>query len=831
MRMQESLSPIERVLFMSLAVLFFSSSAFGQECTTTPTNLCFHDLTAPNIIGDSNLNGQPEDGPRAFTIAARVCNYTGGPVTDLFVNVGDGTTAGAFPIATVPGSATYLDENYKLDLMPGANGTRFEGTQTLADGDCIPFYFPVQYKVVDSNGDALWGKSNTTADDLPLDFSIWGSATDAGLMTVNAAQLDDTVTIRNQITANPNKIQPNPNGETWYSLEYPTVAATRAGIPWDPDFADAPPAGAVKLTDLPPPIAPGETITIYFRNPTFGNPNQGFDVATPVGPDTDFWFQPIGEAYWNPIAFRLVKVQAFHRGKGCNASGEAAGERFYYVDDIAGGFYMIRDGDFQTFLPGMEHMEHQSWYARALQLHSCNAWDAQWYSYTFIALDAGQSRMAPYQEVASGRDNEKYNGDYCGDLFSAGPDYDTPHLTCVPLTSVGAPDLDLAKTVDKTADVAGGALTYTIDFSNIGAVAIGTPTSGIQIVDQIPADTTFVALSATCSLGASCVVGFSIDNGLSYSSIEPAAALVTHLRWAVNQALAPAAMGAVGFMVVIDNPYGPGTGTVTNLAQLRIDNGPFLLMDDAMTTVGLGQIQVHLFFDTDGNAFQDPGEPDLAGVDVDISEFGGGMQTITSDANGDVFATLPVGSTDLAVVAATVPALYVLTTANDSQTGITAIAGMTVFGADIGYTVLAPLGVIGDFVWEDLNGDGVQDVVEPGIDGVTVELVSAGCTYTVDCPTTITAGGGLYSFTMLPADTYLVYVEESTIPGFPAPVRTTPDNPITIVLGPDEVINTADFGYETPVGGVIGDRVWADQNDDGVQDPGNGVRTEEAVFK
>src|SRR6185295_1529943 len=31
-------------------------------------------------------------------------------------------------------------------------------------------------------------------------------------------------------------------------------------------------------------------------------------------------------------------------------------------------------------------------------------------------------------------------------------------------------------------------------------------------------------------------------------------------------------------------------------------------------------------------------------------------------------------------------------------------------------------GVIGDFVWKDLNGDGVQDSTEPGIAGVTVTL-------------------------------------------------------------------------------------------------------------
>ena len=40
-------------------------------------------------------------------------------------------------------------------------------------------------------------------------------------------------------------------------------------------------------------------------------------------------------------------------------------------------------------------------------------------------------------------------------------------------------------------------------------------------------------------------------------------------------------------------------------------------------------------------------------------------------------------------------------------------------GADFGYQ---PSGVIGDFVWLDTNGDGIQDPGEPGIAGVIVRL-------------------------------------------------------------------------------------------------------------
>jgi hypothetical protein len=53
---------------------------------------------------------------------------------------------------------------------------------------------------------------------------------------------------------------------------------------------------------------------------------------------------------------------------------------------------------------------------------------------------------------------------------------------------------------------------------------------------------------------------------------------------------------------------------------------------------------------------------------------------------------------------------------------------------------------IGDFVWEDIDGDGVQDAGEPGIENVTVTLQDDNGN---TLATTTTDATGFYEFTNL----------------------------------------------------------------------------------
>jgi hypothetical protein len=82
--------------------------------------------------------------------------------------------------------------------------------------------------------------------------------------------------------------------------------------------------------------------------------------------------------------------------------------------------------------------------------------------------------------------------------------------------------------------------------------------------------------------------------------------------------------------------------------------------------------------------------------------------------------------------------------------------------ASCSVTVAAPvLGSIGVRVWNDQNANDVQDSGEPGLNGVILQLENSSGTVIA---TQTTSGNGNYLFSGLPAGTYTVCVEASTLP-------------------------------------------------------------------
>lgn len=157
----------------------------------------------------------------------------------------------------------------------------------------------------------------------------------------------------------------------------------------------------------------------------------------------------------------------------------------------------------------------------------------------------------------------------------------------------------------------------------------------------------------------------------------------------------------------------------------------------------------------------------------------------------------------------------------------------------------AGTGVIGDLVFADTNGDGLQSAGETGIAGVTVALRQ--CTGSTNLATTVTDGNGSYRFAnLVDGERYRVVVvapanyefsprrvgsnrgkdSDAFANGTMGCVRAKDGkNKVQfdaglVANGP--VVDPIDPGDGSVGGGVgrIGDRVWDDRNNNGIQDPG-----------
>ncbi|MCX6358661.1 MAG: carboxypeptidase regulatory-like domain-containing protein [Armatimonadetes bacterium] len=250
---------------------------------------------------------------------------------------------------------------------------------------------------------------------------------------------------------------------------------------------------------------------------------------------------------------------------------------------------------------------------------------------------------------------------------------------------------------------------------------------------------------------------------------------------------------------------------------------------------GMSQVGDFVWDDVNANGIQDAGEAGVGGVTVSLLDatFAVIATTTTNATGAYLFDNLVPGAYS---VRFSLPAGYVFTVAGagtnpeanshaDLQTGATdaviLAAGQSAFFLDAG--LVRPASV-GDYVWEDMNYNGVQDAGEPGVSGVKVELLTSAGEVQA---TATTATGGLYSFTGLVPGTYSVRFEPPIGYQFTQPA-TDPDSAIQSHA---DAITGATELREVPAGGSItildaglvrvaalGDRVWVDANRNGTQD-------------
>ena len=243
-----------------------------------------------------------------------------------------------------------------------------------------------------------------------------------------------------------------------------------------------------------------------------------------------------------------------------------------------------------------------------------------------------------------------------------------------------------------------------------------------------------------------------------------------------------------------------------------------------------------VWHDLDCDGIQDSGEPGLVGVELALKDDQNTVvATATTGAAGDYsFAGLAPGTYTIEVDTSTLPAGFFAAPCdaggndafdNDcSPFSVTLVTTTNDVTVDFGYCDDFP-NSIGDFVWHDLDCDGIQDLGEPGLVGVALDLKDA---QGVVVSQAMTDSQGAYTFRGLQPGDYTVEVDPTSLPAgfFAAPCNVGGDDavdndcsPVDISLVTTTNATDVDFGYCDGFPNSVGDRVWRDLNCDGLQSP------------
>lgn len=378
------------------------------------------------------------------------------------------------------------------------------------------------------------------------------------------------------------------------------------------------------------------------------------------------------------------------------------------------------------------------------------------------------------------------------------------------------PRLTIAKGDGATQVAPGQTLTYDVTVTNASNVdAVPGAATSVAISDALPANAAFVSCAWVAPATGSCGLGSPGTASGALTGVLPA--------------------GGVAHLQVVVTVDAAATGTVVNAATASYDDAfgqvfpTVTAMDtDAVTLTDLSLAMSHtgtFLVGAQGTysvAVSNVGPVQTAGA-VSVSDTlpsgltfasgsGGGFtctaagQTVTctrpaspalaSGSTATIAIVVNVGPAALPSVTntATVSMPGDTNAANDSASDLTAVSAVT----------------IGDRVFDDPNGNGVQDSGETGIGSVGVTLYAADGTTVL--ATTSTSSTGAYSFTGLPGGSYVVAFDRPAGKVFTTSSRFT----VTIPAGATDLNVDAGLVTASSIGGTVFD----DTNGNGTRDAG-----------
>ena len=539
--------------------LFITTLCFTTLIAGNPDgNLSIELLELHNLVVDHNIQTPAGASPKSVYIGAKICNDGTEDLTDVFAHIGDfiNNTPGIYPTTTASGVP--YEGTFSFIHQGGAkDATRFIGN--LKAGECITQYWLVEYPLMDENNRRVAGAIPDQDDDLQLTYDVWAQADDSG--TALAENTSNTVKCRAEISAMANKIWPNNTAKVPSEL----LAAF-------PDLEQ----GWRETTNTTYPGASIALEGIWFD---LGNIRQGFDNNGDLAYDYNFMLQPVGDpGVFDANCYRLVKVHGLIAIK------------------LRGGALKIIDFEDQL------HFSNNP---------SDNTGAVGFVYYEFATLNGGcASALSPYQEVASGRNNEKFNADFGtggGNLTSNEPE----------IVFEGE-NPDTASPGDN--------IEFTVEFENTSSTdTLGMPAYDLPLVftATIPDSTTYIAGTAetnnTLPTNTDVTILYSTDEGTTWTTTQPPVAEITTIQWWLDSSLNPKDSTKVNFEVTLRPAYNDPIVTTTTTVSIG-NNDPIAENDLTVLVNGEYAIDVVVFED-DGtasgvyaNGFQDGGENGLGNV-------------------------------------------------------------------------------------------------------------------------------------------------------------------------------------------------------------------------
>ena len=247
------------------------------------------------------------------------------------------------------------------------------------------------------------------------------------------------------------------------------------------------------------------------------------------------------------------------------------------------------------------------------------------------------------------------------------------------------------------------------------------------------------------------------------------------------------------------------------------DNDGFFVPDPNL----FGILEGHLYFDDNGNGIQDVGEPDMPNVDVEIIDVFGDVSLLEADINGDWSIEVPAGNTFSNIDQQDPDFPTGATQTQGTDPSLTLVVADEITLSDIdGFFNLDPnlLGTLLGHLYFDTNGNGNQEIGEPDMPDVEVEITDAFGDVTV----IETNANGDWSIEV-PAGNTISNVNQDD-PDFPVgAVQTEGTDPTTtFVLANDTVLSDNDgfFNNDPDLLGTLSGHLYIDTNGNGNQESG-----------